>query len=213
MSTSVQLLQSALDDYRKAESNVVAHRAKAERSQHEAQSAIDNHDISEGAASTKLALSQVLSARLKSRKLELNKTLDELGKTVTRASQELNGQVRDAWGKRRDIIGRRGCEAMGIPLKSLELGELDTVLALSEQLNAIRNFEVAIYNAQYIEKITQKPVQYVTTNVGDREVQEELTTDREPQLSQELDIEHLVTSAQQIFTNFSGLEKEMEKRV
>jgi len=191
----------------------VAHRAKAERSQHEAQSAIDNHDISEGAASTKLALSQVLSARLKSRKLELNKTLDELGNTVTRASQELNGQVRDAWGKRRDIIGRRGCEAMGIPLKSLELGELDTVLALSEQLNAIRNFEVAIYNAQYIEKITQKPVQYVTTNVGDREVQEELTTDREPQLSQELDIEHLVTSAQQIFTNFSGLEKEMEKRV
>jgi hypothetical protein len=212
-STASELLQGALDDYRKAEANLIAYRSKTETAQRQAQASIDDFDTSEGAASTKLAHAQVLNARLKSRELEMNESLDELSKATTQASHELNALIREKWFQRRDTIGRRGCEAMSIPLKSLELGELDTVLALSEPLNAVRKFEVAIYNAQYIERITQKAVQFVTTNIGDREVLEEIATDREPQLKQELDIDHLISSAEQMLKNFSGLDTEMGRTI
>ena len=115
--------------------------------------------------------------------------------------------------ERRDVIKRRGCEALGIPLKSLELGELDTILALSEPLNSIRIFEVPIYNAQHIETVTQKPIAFVTINIGDREVLEPITTDREPQLEQTLDIEYLLQCADQILKNFDGLAKESERKI
>src|SRR6185312_15606262 len=156
MSTSVQLLQSALDDYRKAESNLVAYRSKTETAQRQAQASIDDFEQSEGSAANKVAHAQVLSARMRAREQELNQAINELGKIAAQASNELNGAVRDAWCNRRDIVGKRGCEAMGIPLKSLELGELDTVLTLSEPLNAIRVFEVAIYSPRYVEMVKQK---------------------------------------------------------
>jgi hypothetical protein len=213
VSSPSELLQSALDEYRRLEAALLQQRSKAERSQRESQSAIDDHEISEGVASTKLALAQVLAARVRARELELTRSLNEFGKATVQACQQLNSAVRDAWGKRRDLIGRRGCEAMSIPLKSLELGELDTVLSLSEPLNAIRVFEVPIYSPHYVETVTQKEVQFVTTNIGDFEVLEPLTTDREPVISQTLDVEHLITSAEQIIKNYSGLEKEMERTI
>jgi hypothetical protein len=213
VSSAVQLLESALSDYKQAEANLHAYRDRAQTAQRQAQASIDDFEQSEGAAANKLAHWQVLEARLKARELELNKSLDELGKTTARASNELNAVVREKWLERRDVIGRRGCEAMGIDPKSLELGELDSVLMFSEPLIAIRRFEVGVYNAQYIETVTQKAVQFVTTNIGDREVLEPLTTDREPQLKQELDIDHLVTSAQMIIDNFAKLTDEMQREV
>jgi hypothetical protein len=213
VSTPSELLQAALSEYRKSEANLIAYRSKAETAQRQAQASIDDFEQSEGAASNKLALAQVLNARMRAREQELNRAMNELGKTTTQASNELNSEVRDAWGKRRDVIGRRGCEALGIPLECLELGELDTILSLSEILNVVRAFEVPIYNAKYIERVKQKEVQYVTVNIGDRECKEELATDREPVITQTLDVEHLITSAEQIITNFEGLEKEKERTI
>jgi hypothetical protein len=213
MGNPTQLLQSSLDEYRRREKELSEYQSKAEKSQREAQLAISNDEINEGAAANKLAHAQVLSARVKARELELNRSINEFGKTTARASHELNDAVRDAWGKRQDIIGLRGCQAMGIDPKCLELGELDTVLTLSEPLNAIRAFEVGIYHAQYIEKATQKPQAFITTNIGDREVLEPLTTDREPKLTQELDIEYLIGSAEKILENFEKLADEMKREI
>jgi hypothetical protein len=213
MSTQVQLLQSALTEYKKAEAELTAYRQKADKSEREAQSAIDNHEISEGVASTKLALSQVLSARVKSREAELNKSLVELGKVTTLASERLNDLVREAWLKRRLVVGKRAIEAMQVPDKLLDQGVLDEAFGFSAPLLAVKEFGVAVYASRYTETYTQKPIQMVTVNVGDREVLEELTTDREPTISQTLDVDHLVQVSEQIIAKFEGLSDEMKREI
>jgi hypothetical protein len=53
----------------------------------------------------------------------------------------------------------------------------------------------------------------VRTNIGDFEVLEPLTTDREPVIMQTLDVEHLLASAEQIIENFKSLETEIERTI
>lgn len=204
-----QVLEGALRDYRKGEVDLAQYRSKAEKAQREAQASIDNHEISEGAASAKLALWQVLEARVKSRESARNRLLGELGNAVVRAGQELNASVREGWFARRAILGKRGCVAMQIPEKCLELGELDAVLAFSEPLTAVRVFEVAGYTPNYIEHAIQDPVTTTTTDDGEVKV----TADRHAKLSQELDTGHLLGAAEQIIQNFDGLAKEMERKI
>lgn len=213
MSTAVQLLESALDEYRKAEAELTSYRQKADKSQHEAQSAIENNEVSEGAASAKVALAHVLRERLKSRELGLHKTLDELGKTTTLASQQLNSEVMELWIKRRSVIGKRAIEALQATEDLVERGVLDEALSFSGPLLAVRAFGVQVYNAQYIEKVSQKAVQFVTSNVGDLEVQEEVTTDREPVIRQTLDVQHLIASAELVLENFEKLTSESEREI
>jgi hypothetical protein len=212
MSTAREVLEGALRDYRKAEAELAQYRSKVEKAQREAQGAIDNSEISEGVASAKLALSQVLEARLKSRESARNRLIGELGTAVTLAGQELNNAVRQAWLSRLAVIGRRGVEAMQLDAKILDQGLLDEALSFSPLLVSIRELEVAVYVPAYIERITQDPAPMLRTD-DDNLKHVELTMDRHAKLTQELDSRHLLGAAEQIIEHFQKLAAEMERAV
>jgi hypothetical protein len=98
---------------------------------------------------------------------------------------------------------------MQVDEKCLDAGDLDTALGFSEPLNAVRAFEVPFYSARYVEKVTQKPIEMITTD----EAVVELTTDWEPKLTEELDVGYLLGCAEQVLANFDGLAKESERKI
>jgi hypothetical protein len=205
MSDAIQRLVGSLTAYQKADVELIHYRDKAVKSQRDSQSAIDDVNVSEDAVAHLLFKASATAARIKSREQEKERLLHELESSVTAANNELSAAVRTEFFRRRDIVGKRMTEVLGCDPKCLPLGELDQVMILSPILNKARELELKPFERRYTEICSQDPEQFVTTNVGDKQIQELLTIERNPVITQVYDVSHVIGSAEQIVMNFGKL--------